>query len=67
MAPIADERLPQLAVVEQSVKLTPATIRVQDVPERAGAARNLRQTDALLCVLNGFSAGADPAADLETR
>ena len=27
---------------------------------------NLRQIDALLCVLNGFSPGADPAADLET-
>jgi len=67
MAPIADERLPQLAVVEQSAKLTPATIRVQDVPGTGPALLgNLRQTDALLCVLNGFSPGADPAVDLET-
>ena len=67
MAPIADERLPQLAAVEQSAKLTPASIRVQDVPGTGPALLgNLRQTDALLCVLNGFSPGADPAADLET-
>jgi hypothetical protein len=67
MAPIADERLPRLAVVEQSAKLTPAAIRVQDVPGTGPALLgNLRQVDALLCVLNGFSPGGDPAADLET-
>jgi ribosome-binding ATPase YchF (GTP1/OBG family) len=67
MAPIADSRLEQLAPVEGSAKLTPATIRVQDVPGTGPALLgNLRQVDALLCVLNGFSPAADPAADLET-
>jgi ribosome-binding ATPase len=67
MAPIADSRLEQLAPVEGSAKLTPATIRVQDVPGTGPALLgNLRQVDALLCVLNGFMPGGDPAADLET-
>jgi ribosome-binding ATPase YchF (GTP1/OBG family) len=67
MAPIADDRLPQLAAVEQSAKLTPATIRVQDVPGTGPALLgNLRQVDALLCVLDGFTPGGDPSADLET-
>ncbi len=67
MAPIADGRLTQLAPVERSAKLTPAVIRVQDVPGTGPALLgNLRKVDALLCVLNGFSSGADPAADLET-
>jgi ribosome-binding ATPase YchF (GTP1/OBG family) len=67
MAPIADERLDALARVVSARKVTPATIRVQDVPG-AGEAQlgNLRQVDALLVVLRGFGAGADPAADLET-
>jgi len=67
MAPVADDRLPRLAAVEQSAKLTAASIRVQDVPGTGPALLgNLRQVDALLAVLNGFSAGADPAVDLET-
>jgi ribosome-binding ATPase YchF (GTP1/OBG family) len=46
MAPVADERLEQLAPVEQSAKLTPATIRVQDVPGTGPALLgNLRQVD----------------------
>jgi ribosome-binding ATPase YchF (GTP1/OBG family) len=67
MAPIADERLDALAGVVHARKVTPATIRVQDVPG-AGEAQlgNLRQVDALLVVLRGFGVGADPAADLET-
>src|SRR5204863_3384984 len=66
MAPIADARLEQLAPVEQSAKLTPATIRVQDVPGTGPALLgNLRQVDALLVVLDGFSPGADPERDLE--
>ncbi|HZT53603.1 MAG TPA: DUF933 domain-containing protein, partial [Gaiellaceae bacterium] len=65
-AQIADERLARLAAVERSAKLTPATIRVQDVPASGAALLgNLRQVDALLCVLDGFSPGADPAGDLE--
>jgi ribosome-binding ATPase YchF (GTP1/OBG family) len=67
MAPIADDRLEQLAPVEESAKVTPASIRVQDVPGTGPALLgNLRQVDALLCVLNGFIPGSAPAADLET-
>src|SRR5690349_2777007 len=67
MAPIADPRLDALAQVVGARKVTPATIRVQDVPG-AGEAQlgNLRQVDALLVVLAGFGAGADPSGDLET-
>jgi ribosome-binding ATPase YchF (GTP1/OBG family) len=67
MAPIADERVGRLAVVESSAKLTPASIRVQDVPGTGPALLgNLRQVDALLCVLDGFSPGSEPVSDLET-
>ncbi len=52
MAPIADERLAPVAAVENARKITPATIRVVDVPgtgpELLG---NLRQVDALLMVV----------------
>jgi ribosome-binding ATPase YchF (GTP1/OBG family) len=66
LAQIADERLGALAKVVAARKITPATIRVQDVPGTGPALLgNLRQVDALLVVLDGFSAGADPAADLE--
>ena len=67
MAPIADARLDALAQVVSARKITPATIRIQDVPG-AGEAQlgNLRQVDALLVVLAGFGAGADPSGDLET-
>jgi ribosome-binding ATPase YchF (GTP1/OBG family) len=67
MAPIADVRLNALAQVVSARKITPATIRVQDVPG-AGEAQlgNLRQVDALLVVVKGFGGGIDPAADLET-
>jgi ribosome-binding ATPase YchF (GTP1/OBG family) len=67
MAPIADARLDALAQVVSARKITPATIRIQDVPG-AGEAQlgNLRQVDALLVVLAGFGPGADPSGDLET-
>jgi ribosome-binding ATPase YchF (GTP1/OBG family) len=66
MASIADERLAALAQVVAAKKVTPAAIRVQDVPGTGPALLgNLRQVDALLVVLDGFSDGADPAADLE--
>ena len=67
MAPIEDERLQQVAAVVRARKVTPASIRVVDVPG-TGAAQlgNLRQTDAILAVLDAFSPGADPARDLET-
>ena len=66
MAVIADERLGRLAGVVGSKKVTPAAIRVVDVPGRAEIPGELRQSDALLAVLDGFSESADPATDLET-
>jgi ribosome-binding ATPase YchF (GTP1/OBG family) len=66
MAVIADDRLDRLAEVIGSKKVTPAAIRVVDVPGRAEIPGELRQADALLAVLDGFSEGADPASDLET-
>jgi ribosome-binding ATPase YchF (GTP1/OBG family) len=67
MAPIADERLGALAEVVKARKITPATIRVQDVPGSGDAQLgNLRQVDALLVVLRGFGADATPDNDLET-
>jgi ribosome-binding ATPase YchF (GTP1/OBG family) len=67
MAAIADERLDRLAALVGARKVTPAAIRVQDVPGTGPALLgNLRQVDALLAVTDGFSDGADPAGDLET-
>ena len=66
MAVIADERLDRLAEVVGSKKTTPAAIRIVDVPGRAEIPGELRQADALLVVLDGFSEKADPGADLET-
>jgi ribosome-binding ATPase YchF (GTP1/OBG family) len=66
MAVIRDVRLDRLAQVVGSKKVTPAAIRIVDVPGRAEIPGELRQSDALLAVLDGFSDGADPAADLET-
>jgi ribosome-binding ATPase YchF (GTP1/OBG family) len=66
MAQIADERLGQVAEVMKARKVTPATIRVQDVAGTGAALLgNLRQVDALLVVLDAFSPGATPADDLE--
>jgi hypothetical protein len=67
MASIPDERLDPIARVAGARKVTPAAIRVVDVPG-SGAALfgNLRQVDALLVVLDAFSGTRDPAADLET-
>ena len=46
--------------------MTPAAIRVVDVPATsADLPGGLRQADALLAVLDGFSDGADPQGDLE--
>ena len=66
VAPIADPRLAELARLESSAKLTPAAIRVQDVPGTGSALLgNLRRVDALLCVVDGYSAAAVPDRDLE--
>ena len=51
MAPIADDRLPQLARGREARKVTPAAIRVVDVPGTGPQLLgNLRQVDALLAV-----------------
>ena len=66
MAQIADERLERLAALVGARKVTPATIRVVDVPGTGPALLGgLRQVDAILAVADGFSPGADPARDLE--
>src|SRR5213080_346678 len=67
MAPIPDERLDQLARVVTAKKVTPAAVRVVDVPGTGAALLgNLRQVDALLAVLDGWSGMREPATDLET-
>jgi ribosome-binding ATPase YchF (GTP1/OBG family) len=66
MSEVPDSRLEALAEVVSAKKVTPVSIRVQDVPGTGAALLgNLRQVDALLVVLDGFSDGADPAGDLE--
>ena len=52
IAPIADDRLPQIAEVVGSAKQTPATIRLIDVPGTAAAQLGgVRRADALLAVV----------------
>src|SRR5881275_65182 len=67
MASIPDPRLQQLAEVVHARKITPAAVRVVEVrgtgPELLG---KLRQVDALLVVLDGFSGTRVPDDDLET-
>jgi ribosome-binding ATPase YchF (GTP1/OBG family) len=67
MAQIPDERLGQLAETVGARKVTPAAVRVVDVPGTGPQLLgNLRQVDALLVVLDGFSGTRVPADDLET-
>jgi len=67
MAPIADGRLEKVAVVIGSPKVVHAAILVVDVPGTGPALLgNLRQVDAVLGIVDGFSPGADPARDLES-
>jgi ribosome-binding ATPase YchF (GTP1/OBG family) len=67
MAAIPDPRLQQLADVVSARKVTPAAIRVVEVRGTGPALLgNLRQVDALLVVLDGFSGTHVPADDLET-
>ena len=66
MAAIADERLGKLADVVSAAKITPAAARVVDVPGTGPQLLgNLRRVDALVAVVDGYSAGADPAGDRE--
>lgn len=67
MAAIADDRLDRVAAVVEAKKVTPAAVRVVDVPGTGAALLgNLRQVDALLAVLDGWSPEADPGGDLVT-
>jgi len=67
MAGVPDPRLAAIADVIRPRRVTPAAIRVVEVrgtgPELLG---NLRQVDALLVVLDGFSGTRVPGDDLET-
>jgi ribosome-binding ATPase YchF (GTP1/OBG family) len=67
MAAIPDDRLSRIAAVIAPRKVTPAAIRIVEVrgtgPELLGT---LRQVDALLVVLDGFSGTRVPEDDLET-
>ena len=66
MAPIADERLGRVAAVVKARKVTPAAVRVVDVPGSGSTLLGgLRSVDALLAVVRGFGPDADPTGDLE--
>jgi ribosome-binding ATPase YchF (GTP1/OBG family) len=67
MAAIPDPRLQQLAEIVHARKVTPAAVRVVEVRGTGPALLgNLRQVDALLVVLDGFSGTRVAADDLET-
>ena len=67
MARVPDDRLARVAEVVRARKVTPAAVRVVDVPGTGPALLgNLRQVDALLVVLDAFSGTRRPADDLET-
>jgi ribosome-binding ATPase len=67
MAGVPDDRLTRIAEVIRPRKVTPAAIRVVEVRGTGPALLgNLRQVDALLVVLDGFSGTRKPADDLET-
>jgi len=67
MAQIPDERLDKLAATVGARKVTPAAVRVVDVPGTGPQLLgNLRQVDALVVVLDGFSGTRVPDDDLET-
>ena len=65
MAQIPDERLDQVARIEESAKVTLAALRVLDAAGTSAAQLGtLRRADALIAVVDAFSGGSDPAADL---
>jgi ribosome-binding ATPase YchF (GTP1/OBG family) len=67
MAAIPDARLTQVAEVVQAKKVTPAAIRVVDVPGTgAQLLGNLRQVDLLLLVLDAWSGTRKPQEDYES-
>src|SRR5438093_6982372 len=67
MAAIPDDRLTQVAEVVRAKKVTPAAIRVVDVPGTgAQLLGNLRQVDLLLLVLDAWSGTRTPQDDYES-
>jgi hypothetical protein len=67
MATIEDDRLAKVAETVGAAKMTPATIRLVDVPGTGvQLLGNLRQVDALLVVLDDWSGTRNPDDDLET-
>jgi hypothetical protein len=67
MASIDDDRLANVAETVGAAKVTPATIRLVDVPgSGAQLLGSLRQVDALLVVLDDWSGTRNPDDDLET-
>jgi ribosome-binding ATPase len=73
VAVLSDPRLDYLATLHNPKKVTPATVEFLDTPGLLPGSHGdnpqrlalIREGDALLIVLNGFS-GADPAAELES-
>jgi ribosome-binding ATPase len=66
-AEIPDQRLAAVAAAIGSAKATPAALKVVEVAGTGPALLgNLRQVDALLVVVDGFSGTRDPAADRES-
>ena len=66
MAAVPDARLQQLADTVKAKKVTPAAIRVVDVPGTgAELLGNLRQVDLVLAVLDGWSGTRSADADYE--
>jgi ribosome-binding ATPase YchF (GTP1/OBG family) len=67
MAPVADDRLDRVAQAVEAKKVTPASVRVVDVPGTgAQLLGSLRQADALLVVLDGWSGAREPEDDRVT-
>jgi ribosome-binding ATPase YchF (GTP1/OBG family) len=67
MAPITDERLGRLAELVHAKKVTPAAVRVVDVPGTgAQLLGNLREVDALLAVFDEWSGTRSYEDDFET-
>ncbi len=66
MAAVPDDRLRQLAETVGAKKVTPAAVRVVDVPGTgAELLGNLRQVDLILAVLDGWSGTRDARGDSE--
>ncbi len=66
MAAVPDDRLRQLAETVGAKKVTPAAVRVVDVPGTGAVLLgNLRQVDLILAVLDGWSGTRDASSDSE--